>query len=517
MRKLHFTIAALLLSAFRLPAMNDASLRFRAAGVDIATQKVYLQWSVPNLSDTAEIKGFRILNRKDDAEGNVIIDTLAEADSHAERFVVDDTALCCTPGIYTLQLIPKDTANVPPYKPPFRTMQLDEATLDTCANTILLQWSDYQQLDWELIPLLEFTAGVRYHIYGYAGGSTFAPDSAAWLATSGGVTSFALPVTREKHRYHLYVAAVYNDGKDTSYSNRTSIFVPTPVRPQHIYLDSVLSENQRTTLHFRVDAATEYEHFWAEKSSGVNDEYRMFAAFTDKRQASITDDASGGSYSFYRISAVNACGRVAASSPAVTSLVPVVSGEPTTAIRWNIAVWHDGSSGVTRQAQRYDVYRTSPPSAAGLVGSTEDVSINDDLSHLPDSVACSSDLCYRVEAIIANDEQHPPACVRASGACTAVGARLLMPNAVQPGSEVVNPFTGKSRSKFEPLCSCMKSYTLSVYTSSGALVYSGAAPWSARESNSGNFVNEGTYIYHIKVTFVNGEQVEKAGTVTVAY
>ena len=151
------------------------------------------------------------------------------------------------------------------------------------------------------------------------------------------------------------------------------------------------------------------------------------------------------------------------------------------------------------------------------MGSTEDASISDNHSNLPDTLICSGQLCYRVEALVLDDRQQPLTRVRSSETCAAVATRLSMPNAVQPGSEIVNALTGKSRSRFEPLCSCMKSYALSVYTSSGALIYSGAEPWSARENNSGNFVREGAYIYHIKITFVNGEQIEKTGTVTVVY
>ncbi|MDR2813357.1 MAG: hypothetical protein LBB79_01690 [Prevotellaceae bacterium] len=520
MKKLCLSIAALLSSNFLLTALDDNSLHFRAAGVDIATQKFYLRWSLPNAGDTADVKGFWILQLREDAQANIIMDTLAEADNRATRFV-DNATSCCAPSIYTISLIPKNTSGgSATYKPPFRTMRLDSPTLDECANTISLRWSDYQQLDrysQPPTPLPGFTGEVRYHIYGYIGGSTFKPDSAAWLGTSGSATSFALPVAEEKQRYHLYVAAVYNDGKDTSYSNRESIFVPLPVRPRYIYLDSVLSENQSATLRFRVDPSTEYTRFWAEKSSDINGAYSVFEEFADKRQASVTDNAQGGSYSFYRISAVNGCGSVTISSPAVTNLVPVVSGETAPSVKWGIAVWHDGSSGVTRRAQRYDVYRTSPHRAAGFVDSTENASLDDNLSHLPDSVICSSPLCYRVEAFIRDSMQRPLAFVRSAEACAAVATGVSMPNAVQPGSEVVNAFTGKSRSKFEPLCSCMKGFALSVYTPNGKLIYAGAEPWSGRENNSENFVSEGVYIYHIKITFVTGEQVEKAGTVAVVY
>ncbi|MDR1021977.1 MAG: hypothetical protein LBL94_01690 [Prevotellaceae bacterium] len=515
MQKFCTTIAALLFGSSLLLALSDASLSFRAAGVDIATQKYYLQWSVPNMSDTADIKGFQVLTLKEDGQGNVIMDTLAEVDNHVMRFV-DMLSPCCNPNIYTIRLIPK-SVSYPPYQAPFRTMHLSEAVLDECAGAINLRWSDYQQLNPDNLttpsPLPSFAGEVRYHIYGHVGGSAFKPDSAVWLATSGSATSFALPVTKEKQTCHLYVAAVYNNGSDTSYSNVTSIFVPLPVRPQYISIDSVVGEKESVTLHFRIDEATEYTRFWAEKSPEINGAYTVFEEFGSKQQASITDKPDGG-YWFYRISAVNGCNRAAASSPAITNLVPAVLSNPAAGVGWSMVMWSGDSA---RQAQRYDVYRTSPQRFAGFVGSTSATSIDEDFSQFPDSVICSNQLCYRVEAFVLDDRQQLVARVRSPEVCNAVNAQVLMPNAIQLSSDAVNPLTGKSRNRFEPLCSCVQGYTLYIYTPDGRLVYSGAEAWSGQEKNGGNFVPEGSYIYHIKITFVDGRREERTGTVTVVY
>ncbi|MDR0415499.1 MAG: hypothetical protein LBH84_08840 [Prevotellaceae bacterium] len=521
MKKFCITIAALLLSSGLLLALSETSLIFRAAGLDVATQKYYLQWSIPNASDTADIEGFQVFKLVTDALGNIIMDTLAtDVSNRATRFV-DEPSQCCSPNVYTIRLVPK-SGYPPPYQKPFRTMQLGEPVLDACANTINLSWSSYQQLsDDDLtrpMPIPAFTENVRYHIYGHVGGGTFNPDSAVWLATSGSATSLALPVVKEKQYHHLYVAAVYNNGSDTSYSNRTSIFVPLPVSPRYIGLDSVMGEKESVTLHFRIDPATEYTRFWAERSPEINGAYTAFEEFGSSLQTSITDGAPEGRYWFYRISAVNSCERVTASSPAVTSLVPTIFGEPVPDVRWGEVVWRDDGSNVTLKAQRYDVYRTSPLRFARFVDSTADVSISDnDFAQLPDSVVCSGSVCYRVEAFVSDDRQQLVARVRSSEVCSVADAQLSMPNAIRLSSDVVNPVTGKRRNLFEPLCSCMRGYMLYIYTPDGRLIYSGAEGWNGREKNSGNFVPEGAYIYHIKITFAGGERTEKTGTVTVIY
>ncbi|MDR1416357.1 MAG: hypothetical protein LBJ57_02910 [Prevotellaceae bacterium] len=520
MQKLCTTIAVLLLGSGLLLALSDTSLTFRAAGVDVATQKYYLQWSIPNVSDTADIKGFQILKLKEDGLGNVKMDTLAEVDSHALRFV-DTSSPCCEPNIYTIRLMPKDVSVSTTHRAPFRTMQLSEVALDSCAGAINLRWSSYQQLDpfsTAPIPLPSFAGEVRYHIYGYIGGSVFKPDSAVWLATSGGEASFALPAAKEKQYYHLYVAAVYNNGSDTSYSNVSpGVFVPLPVRPQYIRLDSVLGVKESVTLHFRIDPATDYTRFWAEKSPEINGAYTLVEEFGSKQQSSITDKSPDGGYYFYRISAVNTCGHVTLSSPAVTNLVPAVLSEFSGSVSWNKVVWYSGGS-TQREAQRYDVYRTSPPQLAGFVDSTSATSISQDFSQFPDSVLCSNQLCYMVEAFVLDDRQQPITRVRSPEVCNATNAQVSIPNAIQLSSEAPpNPRTGKSRSRFEPLCTCMRGYMLYIYTPSGRPVYAGAKPWSGREKNDGNFVPEGSYIYHIKITFVDGSNTERTGTVTVIY
>jgi len=70
---------------------------------------------------------------------------------------------------------------------------------------------------------------------------------------------------------------------------------------------------------------------------------------------------------------------------------------------------------------------------------------------------------------------------------------------------------------FEPISSFSLRYELYIHARNGRLIYNGSKPWNGQERNTGNFVNEGSYVYLIKITFANGDKVEKTGNVTVVY
>lgn len=511
-----FTILLLTLcaSTYTARAVNINAVHFRAASIDIVSQKYLLQWYYPNSNDTAAIKEVLLLQLRTDELQTPVLETIDTVNRQVNRYIVD-TFRCCTPQSFALRLVDTSPSSPPPATDLFRTMQLNALSLDTCANAINLRWSPYQKLDRldypNYRPIADFTDEVRYHIYGYVGNSTFNPDSMEWLATSESATSFALPIVQEKKYHHLLVAAVYNNGADTSYSNRERIFTPMLVRPQYISIDSVLIGEEGTTLRFHIDPNTEYRRFWAEKSNDAAMGFEPFAEFNSKQQTTVNNDIGGNSIVFYRISSVNACAQVTVSSPVATSLaVNVYSDGNANTISWN-KITYNGYDAT------YNVYRTSPPELATMIGSNlADNSATDDLSLLPDSII-GARICYAVESIVQDESLQSINYVNSASTCHAVTPEVYMPNAIQLSSGVVNTATGKSRNLFEPVSSYALTYTLHIYARAGKQIYSGSEAWNGRENNTGDFVNEGSYIYFVKIIFANGNQVEKTGNVTVVY
>lgn len=510
-----FTIILLALCAsiHTASAVDVSAVHFRAASIDIATQKYALQWYYPNPADTATIKEVLLMQLRTDELQNVNLETIDTVSRQVQLYLAD-TFTCCAPQSFGLKIIDTNLNSPSVTTDLFRTMQLNALSLDTCANLINLRWSPYQKLlhfyPYDSI-IADFTNEVRYHIYGHVGSSTFSMDSVEWLATSEGATSFALPVVQEKKYHHLFIAAVYNNGADTSYSNRESIFTPMLIRPQYIGVDSVLVSEQSTTLRFHIDPKTEYKRFWLEKSNDAGVGFQPIAEFGSKQQTAISSEGGGNAIVFYRISSVNSCSQVTASSPAATSLaVNAYSDGKVNTISWN-KITYKGYDAT------YNVYRTAPPELASLLASNVSVStITDDLSLLPDSVIGAT-LCYTVESFTQNEVLKTINYVSSVSTCSTITPEAYMPNAIQLSSSFINPATGKSRNLFEPVSSYALTYTLHIYARTGKQLYKGSEPWNGRENNTGEFVTEGSYVYLVKITFANGKQVEKTGNVTVVY
>ncbi|MDR2938240.1 MAG: hypothetical protein LBU92_04800 [Prevotellaceae bacterium] len=512
MRKLFSILFLFCVSAQATHAVDVNAVHFRSAGVDVATQKYLLQWSYPNPNDTLAIKNVQVLMYATDEFGYGKLATVDTLDNQVTQYIDNKNSCCAPPIMYALRLIDTGT-NLPATTDLFCTMQLSAPTLDTCANTINLQWSAYQKFVYsneQLQPVVEFSNEVQYHIYGYVGGNIFKRDSMVWLASAGSATSYALPVVREKKYHHLLIAAVYNNGQDTSFSNRVPLYAALPLRPQYIAIDSLMVNEESTKLCFQIDPATEYAHFFVEKSNDINVGFEKIEEFFNKNQRSVQLGEGGNTAAFYRVSAVNSCGRVTVSSPVATALgVNVHSEEKANSVSWN-SIRYNGFDA------RYNVYRTAPSELATSFYDVQNIGMTDDLSLLPDSVF-GAEFCYVVEAVIQNNELQNICYVRSAEECSSYTPQAHMPNAIQLSSNFQNPTTGKSRNLFEPVSSSTISYTLNIYARSGRQIYSGSASWNGRENNTGEFVNEGSYAYFVKIFFANGKQIEKTGNVTVVY
>jgi hypothetical protein len=118
--------------------------------------------------------------------------------------------------------------------------------------------------------------------------------------------------------------------------------------------------------------------------------------------------------------------------------------------------------------------------------------------------------------------------VTTSGKCTYGEASVIMPDAVDPLSTVVNPQTGRARNQFGPVINTnSKNYTyrLTILNRNGAVV---ADIVKNRDDNpldkswngclkNGERGAEDIYTYHLSVTFEGGQQEIMTGTVAVVY
>ncbi|MGL4364022.1 MAG: gliding motility-associated C-terminal domain-containing protein [Bacteroidales bacterium] len=484
-------------------------VHFRSASVDPLTQKFTLKWQYPNPSDTTRISKVQLLEVVQDALQNLKLEVFDSIESHRTEYV-DVRSNCCTPKAFALRLEPKNASEFPLFTNPFRTMQIKTIRVDDCTNSIRIAWTPFEQLNKNspYAPIEAFSNKVEYEVFAHIGGSVFNLDSVQHIASAGNKQTLNIPIEYEKKYYHIYVAAIYNQGKDTSYSNVERLFVPLPLRPKFIRIDSLISGKERTKLYFTIDDDTDYSNFRIETSLDPNIGFTPFISFSGKHNTII--EFENVSLRFFRISSINNCEVSTYSSSAATNLSLMISNQSLSNIlEWNYVSYNN-------MPAFYNIYRTAPIWIKGLITETTENSITDNLHTLPDS-ALTSPMCYLVEAIVESKTTSENHTVRSSETCYKLEPVVFMPNAIQVTSQEQNLETGKQRNLFEPVSTFKHSYRMEIYTREGQLVYKGNEAWNGREKNVGNFRPEGIYHYRIIITFAGGTTSLKQGYVTLVY
>jgi hypothetical protein len=487
----------------------------KSAGIDIQQQNHYLiRWDSDS-KDPANINHYKIEKHK---KNTTTFETIGTANKNSTSYI-DATTACCESEAFAVSTVRND-GSIPSTSDFFKTMFLKTPVLDECTNSMSLSWSNYQKLDkFEFNPIASFEA--NYHIYGYIGGTQLKPDSVEYFGSSGTNTSFVINNVVEQKYHHYYIAAVYNNGADTSYSNIQATYVNLPLRPKYISIDSVIMSQASTIIRFSIDTDTEYTKFSAEKSNDKNGPFLPFETISDKSNDMIEHTISSAQRIYYRISAVNSCGNVTFSSPTVASLqVQVGSRGTKNLISWNDIEYNGYQNAV------YNVKRTEPKTFMANIGNTSSTSIADDLSTEPTEIIGQT-TCYEVRANVQDENSINIFHAKSAPTCHTITPDVYMPNALRPNSYEINPDTKNSRNLFKPVSAFdyiqdaepgkYFTFVLRVYDRWSKEIYSGSEAWNGRYSNTGNFVDGGNYYYHIWITFANGNKIEKTGYVTVVY
>lgn len=374
---------------------------------------------------------------------------------------------------------------------------------DSCKATLNIRWTRY--IGW----------GNRikhYYVYSSKGAQNFNPNSLVKIATVAGTdTSYALTNATENEWYHFAILAVKDDVDSiSSWSNHFSKFTHMPIPPDKLAFDSLISLDTQVRLRYTIDSQTEVSNFEIFRSDNLANLFDTVHTFSDKFETEFTDPnlAKGRTY-YYYLTATNACGNVVAKSDTVRSESLTIrnAGEQ------NYLFWLPyPSQGGTYS---YSVWRKTSidPDFVELASNLTDETYTDDLTTL-NGQNIQPEVCYRIEA---NWQKGAIQTISQSQVkCAVLVPDIIMPDAIDPLSEMVNSTTNKRRNRFEPIIGFEADFTLQVFDRNGKLLYDGNAGWDGR-INHGEFVRPGSYIYMIKVTLPNGKVIEKNGTVNVVY
>ena len=371
-----------------------------------------------------------------------------------------------------------------------------KAEYDSCRYSITLNWTPY--VGWD--------ESATYKIYGGIAGDAF-----TLLADNISDTTYTIIDVPDNEFYEVYIEAVnMQETSIVSASNRVTLRTTTPQRPEYLNIHTLKYIDSKVSLQFDIDANTELSTFLVTRGEQPDGIFETIHSFSNKT-ATLYEDNNVETIYYYQLQALNSC----------DLQVPVKENNVINNLQLSQETrngqWHLSWSELYDNNPRYNLNRLQPNPAALLSLSTNTV-FDDNI----DFTEPSLEYCYRVEAVGEKGVKS------ITEQCNIYEAEILMPNAVNPTSIVLNVVTGRARNQFGPLVyahSSMYQYQLEIYGKNGDKIASiqkmeTDSPldksWLGTLSN-GNYAPEGMYIYRLKLTFTDGRVVTKTGSVAVVY
>jgi hypothetical protein len=309
-----------------------------------------------------------------------------------------------------------------------------------------------------------------------------------------------------------------NDNTAISYSKPEERVFDFPRPPGHIFLSELQDGEGNYALSFEIDATTELTNFEVQRAA-EDGNLTTVHSFSDKYLSNYMDPAGQGLFR-YRIVAKNECGNVVcASNELVNIRLHLLQSIDSWQLQWK--------SADPALIEVYDLDRRQP-NPANLLSNSTAIAYTDLIA------AMSSEASLRFCYTISGKYKLPVTdllwmdVVTTSGNCAYYNPMLIMPDAVDPLSTIVNPQTGRARNRFGPVINANPqtySYRLTILNRNVAVVADivknkGDDPidksWDGYLKNGGIGPEE-VYTYHLSVEFEGGRQQTVTGTVAVVY
>ncbi|GHT66716.1 hypothetical protein FACS189452_03100 [Bacteroidia bacterium] len=507
-------IVALWVGDFCEAQAQDAQIpRMRRVTIDFATQRHRVDWDAPE-ENADSVLYYHIGRRINGETGGWQLTALREGGyenytpAKDQRTYVFTNLRCCESQAFAIRaLYNNDTSKL--WSEGFLSMQQLAPVVDSCAHTFTLSWTPYNKISSynQFYAISSFERDLQYLVFA-CDSDVFDPARMYYFGSQGNSKKFVLNQLEGKKKYSFVIAAVYNDGADTSYSNIQSLSFDFSINPL-LKIDSVISRGAQNHIYFTINPNTDYSHFVVEKSLLPESGFVTVADFHSKSVGYVVDNQDNSRSYYYRVSALNTfneCESIISSSLVIGSInVEIIARESDNIVKWN-DVQNDSTNTAT-----FSVYRTSPNKKL-MIPTTQlwlsDIDIEDHYN---------TNYCYYVNATVTDSTKKEIAFVQSNTVCYDPVPIWFMPNAVAPFSNVVNYETGVARNRFQPLCKKTHTFLLKIYNRWGKEVYSGNAGWNGRTSTIGEDAPEGAYTYWVQMRFSNGKTEEKTGSVTVIW
>ncbi|MHC1704011.1 MAG: gliding motility-associated C-terminal domain-containing protein [Tenuifilaceae bacterium] len=392
------------------------------------------------------------------------------------------------------------------------------AKYDSCNHKIDLEWQQYEGWGNQIDSIFVYVGNTNNW-------TTF-PIRHSILGTKNKDTINV----RENQDYFVYIVSK-RKGSPTYFttSNLYYKFTDMPIHPTYMSVDSILAEDKKINLYFKIDPTTELTKFQVVRWEQPDSIKSLFSSkilhtFTDPTLTFFADTVDSWAARtrpfYYKVDAINSCPIVVKVTNHSNSITPVVQNKGMK----NIIQWDtlhidkklilNSNNIVSYRVTRYAYDNNTSPIAPVIFPETSDLQITDDVTDL-EGLGYSINFCYQIEAIERNTANTIVMLSRSRIQCTEIIPGVIMPDAIMPNSSISN--YGNSRNILVPIITFKANYTLNVYNRWGSLVFTGENQgWDGRESN-GRLVKEGTYIYRLTVHTIGNRSVIKTGSVTVVY
>lgn len=384
--------------------------------------------------------------------------------------------------------------NISPLSNVLSTMFV-ESKIDTCNKTIQITWNEYPS----------YPKNVNdYRIFVSENGGSF--YEAGLIADT--LNTFTINDFTANNEYCFEVEADLEGGY-ASFSNRTSCLLARMQRvPEWINADyATVNESGNIAVSFTIDHLSEISLFSLERMVESGNSFTQIAQLTaDNGKVTYSDNsADPDKRNYYRLTAVNNCGKpVTTSNLAVNIVTKVTRENDVIALIWNsYRYWIGGVS-------CYSVFiNTGNGFVEKQVINCTDTVLRINYRDIMFEIT-GNEICFYISAAENTNIHGITGESRSASVCTETTEKITVPTAFTPDNNLVND-------KFSPVLSFTPSaFHLVITDRQNNIMFESndyQAQWDG--TRNGSPLPEGVYLWFLRITTPSGKTVIRSGTVTL--
>ncbi len=452
--------------------------------VEPSTGVVLLKW---DLSPSPDIAGYVVYTYNKN-EG-IPVDTIWDPSATNYSHITEATKYFSISYVVAAHRMPNCTS---PLSNHLNTI-FSEAIIDTCNKKITVSWNSYISEPYKV---------TGYSIMASVNGASFSeiarisPDS----------VRFILEDFITDSEYCFIVYANLEQGS-VSKSNKTCLSTEMQRPPDWINADYATIQDNKISLSFTIDPASEISEFVLERQAGLTG---TFAEISRPESYSgvvryIDEKADTKSVNLYRLSAINACTKpVTVSNLASNIVLSLEKVNNNILLRWNRYKYWNGEVGsyilLANTGNGYSQLSDIKPSDSTAIVDYRDLMYD----------ITSGKLCFEINATEVSNPYGISGSSFSQEACTDPLEIITVPDVFTPNNDLVNDL-------FRPVLSFSPAdYLLIISDRQGRTVFESRnfnESWDGTEKD--DQVSQGVFLWYLRVTTPSGKTVTKTGTVTV--